>query len=135
MRKSTKIVLGIVGTILLGALGSGFWDLCLRDLFTWIGHGILSAITLGITSVRDSFYVEIAKGRTDRVGIYLVTFAFIFFGVLVGVFMRGGRFAQKVRAEMTPADNRFIRITTGFSVLLVYSVLVFRSISVFYTTG
>src|SRR6266536_2883145 len=135
MRKSTKIVLGILGTIVLGALGSGFWDLCLRNLLTWIGHGILSAITLGITSVRDSFYVEIAKGRTDRIGIYLLTFAFIFFGALIGVFMRGGRFAQRLHGEMTPADYRFLRVTVGFSFLLLYSILLFRSISVSYTTS
>ena len=127
MRKSTKVVLGIIGTIILGALGSGFWDLCLRDFFTWIGHGILSATTLGITSVRDSFYVEIAKGRTDRVGIYLLTFAFFFFGALMGVFMRGGKFAQKLHSQMTAADYRFLRVTVGFCLVLLYSVLSFRS--------
>lgn len=135
MRKSTKIVLGIIGTVVLGALGSGFWDLCLRDLFTWIGHGILSATTLGITSVRDSFYIEIAKGRTDRVGIYLLTFAFIFFGALMGFFMRGGKFAQKLHSQITPADFRFLRLTAGFCFVLLYSVLSFRMISISYTTS
>jgi len=135
MRKPTKIVLGIIGPIILGALGSGFWDLCLRGLFTWIARGILSATTLGITSVRDSFYVEIAKGRTDRVGIYLLTFAFIFFGALVGIFMRGGKFGQKLQAEMPPAYYRSLRIALGFNLVLLYSTLGFRMIFISYTTS
>jgi hypothetical protein len=135
MRKAAKITLGIVGTILLGALGSGFWDLCLHDFFTWIGHGILSLITFGFTSVRDRLYVEIAKGRNDRVGIYLLSYAFIFFGVMMGVYMRSGAFGRKVYTEMTPQDYRSIRRILSFPLLLFISVLAFRSISVTYSTG
>src|SRR4051794_11362648 len=84
MSTRVKWIVGIIGTIVLGALGSGLWDLCLRDFFVWSGHGILTLITLGIGSVRDSNYIEIAKGRTDRVGIYLVSIGLFFFGGIIG---------------------------------------------------
>ena len=135
MRKSSKILLGIVGSIILGALGSGLWELCLRDFCIWIGHGILSATTLGITSVRDSFYVEIAKGRTDRVGIYLVYFGFIFFGALFGLYAATTKFGRKLRSNMSAEVDRIGTLFSGFFLVFLYAFLTVRLISISYTTN
>ncbi len=70
--KANKWVIGILGTILLGALGSGLWDLILRDFFAWIGRFVLTGLTLGFTSIREGFYAEIAQGRNDRVILNLL---------------------------------------------------------------
>src|SRR5258707_13104413 len=118
MSKLVKWTLWILGMIVLGALGSGFWDLLLRNMFVGIGHRILTLITLGIGSVRDSFYVEIAKGRTDRVGIYLVSFGAIFLGFLTGCVTalvtlgrRGG--------SVSDSAHRFLRWTVILILLFV----------------
>jgi hypothetical protein len=139
MSKPVKWTLWILGTILLGALGSGFWDLFLRNMFVGIGHGILTLITLGISSVRDSFYVEIAKGRTERAGLYLMSFTFIFLGFLAGLL--AGRLARPISVGEAPGSDvsvaryRFFLRFTLFLLLLLTSIFGFRSLSITYTTG
>jgi hypothetical protein len=135
MPKLLKWTLWGLGTILLGALGSGFWDLFLRNAFIAIGHGILTLITLGMSSVRDSFYVEIAKGRTDRVGLYLMTFTFVFLGFLAGKLARPMTVSDAPGSDMSVAQHRFLRRFTVFLLLLLTSILAFRSLSITYTTG
>jgi len=41
-----KVVLGIVGTIVLGAFGSGLWDVGLKPVGQWLGRAILDVATL-----------------------------------------------------------------------------------------
>ncbi|MEY2485486.1 MAG: hypothetical protein QOH39_1134 [Verrucomicrobiota bacterium] len=135
MSNFAKWTVGIVGTVLLGALGSGFWDLFLRDIFVWIGHGLLTLITLGISSVRDSFYLEIAKGRTDRVGIYLVSFGMSFLGILTGFVFALATFRPGRAAGLGMAHFRAVRWVLILTLLFLSSVFWFRFISVAYTTS
>ena len=57
MQKPTRvqILLGIIGTIFLGALGSGLWEL-LKPIFVGTGEVLVSIVTLGLTNLRDGFY-------------------------------------------------------------------------------
>jgi hypothetical protein len=135
MSTRAKIVLGICGSILLGALGSGFWDLFLRDAFIWVGHGLLTIITLGIGSVRDGFYAEISKGRTDRVGIYLVTFSFVFLGALWGLFMSSLKPYSFVRAQMTSKQERLVNWCATASILMLTCLFFFRSLAIGYESS
>ena len=57
-----KVTLSVVGTILVGAIGSGVWDLIGKQTSMWLGHAFLTGITLGSVAVRDSIYKEAAKG-------------------------------------------------------------------------
>jgi hypothetical protein len=57
-----KWVLGIALTIILGALGSGLWELALRPFSQWAGKAVLTAATLGSSAVKDRTYREAAKG-------------------------------------------------------------------------
>jgi hypothetical protein len=124
--RSLKWILGILGTILLGAVGSGFWELFLRNICIAVGHGILTLITLGIGSVRDSFYVEVAKGRTDRVGFYLVSFTFLFLGAFIGSLIRPIRIGDAPGSDMSVAQHRFFRRYTCLLLLFLSSTFVFR---------
>src|SRR5260370_42092512 len=135
MSRPLKWTLGILGTILLGALGSGFWDLCLRTTFIAIGHGLPTLITLGISSVRDSFYVEIAKGRTDRVGLYLMSFTFLFLGLLSGFLTKRISVDEAPGSDMSVAQHRFFLRFTLLSLLLLTSIFGFRALSIMYTVG
>jgi membrane protein YqaA with SNARE-associated domain len=57
-----KIALGVTGTILLGALGSAFWEVAMRPFAVWLGKVILTVATFGSTTLKDSIYHEAAKG-------------------------------------------------------------------------
>jgi hypothetical protein len=57
-----KVILGVIATIILGAIGSGVWDLVGKDVSQWLGRLILSAATLGSSAVVNSVYREAAKG-------------------------------------------------------------------------
>jgi hypothetical protein len=133
-----KSLVWALGVIILGALGSGFWEVLLRYCFISVGHGVLTIITLGISSVRDSFYVEIAKGRTDRVALFLVSFAFLFLGIWTGgliVFIAGG--PRKALLADGVGLARWVlalRWAVGLLVLCTCSIYWFRLVSIVYVT-
>lgn len=78
---SRKVILGIGATIVLGAVGSGVWELVFSPTVSWLGRGLLTLATLGLESVSDSIYVDVAKGHHERssLAIYgLVSIGFLF---------------------------------------------------------
>jgi hypothetical protein len=87
MSKTTlgKWTLGIVGTVVLGALGSGLWDVALKNVFTALGRAMLTGISFVYVHLNDTIYLEIAKGHTDRVSLWLVSCFALLFGSLTGL--------------------------------------------------
>jgi len=67
---SLSTVLTIVGALVVGALGSGLWEILFKPTLNGLSSFLLSVATLGIQSVRDSLYLEAAKGQLDRAGIF-----------------------------------------------------------------
>jgi len=57
---SKKTVLGAVAAVLLGALGSGFWELA-KPVLGWGWLGLLTVATLGLDSLRDGMYADAAR--------------------------------------------------------------------------
>jgi hypothetical protein len=92
MRKYFRLsaILTVVGALVLGALGSGLWELLFKPLLAWITTLFLNIATLGINSLRDDLYAEIAKGIYDRSGLLglslLVAWATTFFLSLATTF-------------------------------------------------
>lgn len=70
--KWKKISLGIAGTVLLGALGSGCWEIAVKPFGIWLGKLILTAATLGSSSIKDSIYREAAKGVHEASSLHLL---------------------------------------------------------------
>ena len=64
----------LAGMLLLGGLGSGFWDIALKPIFMWVGTQLLDLATLGISSLQDSLYADIARGADDRESRFLFIF-------------------------------------------------------------
>ena len=66
-----KRVLGIAAAIVLGALGSGLWELC-RPALTLAGTAIVETSTLGLTSLRNALYEQAATslGRPTSIGLW-----------------------------------------------------------------
>jgi len=77
-RTSRKVLIGIIGAILLGALGSGFWDIAGRPGVQWAGRAILDVVSLGSEALKNATYREAAKGYHEGAVLELTA-------VLVGV--------------------------------------------------
>ena len=79
---SRKTVPWIVASIVLGALGSGFWDLALKPLFLWSSDVALNIVTFGMQRLKDAIYVDIAKGLHEQASMATLSGAV---GALVGI--------------------------------------------------
>lgn len=71
--KKLKWLLGAIGVIFLGALGSGLWRWAFEPLSTWFGKSLFTIATLGLESLRDSIYVDVAKGLHEAPSLILLT--------------------------------------------------------------
>ena len=62
MAKWRRWVLGGIGTIVLGAIGSGLWERALGPALNLFGRAILTVATLGSTAAKDQIYTTAARG-------------------------------------------------------------------------
>ncbi|MEO6816232.1 MAG: hypothetical protein ABI177_05975, partial [Edaphobacter sp.] len=60
------------GALIVGAIGSGMWDILVKPSGKWIGQAILTAATLGSQKVKDSVYVEAARGLHDAPSLLIL---------------------------------------------------------------
>jgi hypothetical protein len=66
MQRSLKWALGIIGAIVVGALGSGLWSTVFAPLGSLLLKAGLSIVTLGIHAAKDSVYRQAAFGFRER---------------------------------------------------------------------
>src|SRR5271155_2727795 len=64
-----KWTAGVLGALLLSALGNPLWDVALKPALRRASYGLLSLSSLGIESVRTGIYERIATGSTSRAGV------------------------------------------------------------------
>ncbi|HEY3932902.1 MAG TPA: hypothetical protein VGM58_11115 [Verrucomicrobiae bacterium] len=141
-------VLRIAGAIFIGAIGSGVWELFLKDFFFGIGHILVGGLTFGLQSLQDSIYQEIAKGSTNKAPQYLLFLGMSMLAVIMGfmsakratkkkdkVEMLAEKLAQeknleelkKLAALIRKQADRWYRIAMTYNVL-IFSFLFFRYI-------
>jgi hypothetical protein len=79
-----KRLLPILGTLLLGVLGSALWE-AVRNPLTWVSSVLLSLVTLGLDSLRDSIYRDAAAQVPERAGTTILSMALgLISGVAIG---------------------------------------------------
>jgi hypothetical protein len=61
--------LAIPGALLVGALGSGLWEIGIKPAGTWIGRATLDVVTLGSSQLKDAVYLEAAKGNHEKASL------------------------------------------------------------------
>ena len=71
-KKYIKVILGVILTILLGAVGSGVWEYVLKPSLGSVSEFILNIATLGIETFKNDIYIQIAKGFSDRTSISIL---------------------------------------------------------------
>lgn len=69
--KKEKII-PIVGALIVGALGSGLWEL-IKPLLSLLGGASLSIVTLGLDSLRDGLYAEAANMQPERAALAILS--------------------------------------------------------------
>ncbi|MFB0555639.1 MAG: hypothetical protein ACETWQ_20225 [Phycisphaerae bacterium] len=85
-KKIVKGTLGIIGLIVLGAIGSGLWDIGIKPIFIWFLEAIFKITTLGISSLSDSFYRSVASELHEDTSSFLQTliiFLFVMFFIIL----------------------------------------------------
>jgi hypothetical protein len=108
-----KAILGIFATIILGALGSGLWELGLRPGGYWFWHSVLTAATFGSKVLKDQVYLEAAKGNHEGAAqhsmLILCLFLAVGFGILSGVVVSDRLRRNYAKGEVS-AMNRNIAL-------------------------
>lgn len=64
-----KWVPGLIGALFVGALGSGFWEVALRDPFFWLGRRLLEFVASLMSGYLDSLYAQVGAAYTDSFSI------------------------------------------------------------------
>jgi heme/copper-type cytochrome/quinol oxidase subunit 2 len=76
VNKYVKVGLGIIGTIFLGAIGSGLWELFLSGFIRWLGSSIIGLAASVSQVYLDSLHKDIWRGAEISIlkEIYIIVF-------------------------------------------------------------
>jgi len=83
--KYIKLMLGMVGAVLLGAIGSGVWEGLLKPISVYTRDLLLDIISFGFVSYQDNIYKEIAKGFHEAPSTLLLGHILSLFVVITGM--------------------------------------------------
>lgn len=67
-------IVALLSTIVVGSLGSGFWDIAVKPGIGWVGSALLNIITLGSESIRDNAYAAATMEPTSIPSLKLYLF-------------------------------------------------------------
>ena len=72
-------LVALLATIVVGSLGSGFWDIAVKPGIGWVGSALLNIITLGSESIRDNAYAAATMEPTSipSLKLYLLLLCFL----------------------------------------------------------
>ncbi len=101
--------------ILAGAVGSVIWDIVLKPATIWLSGLLMTLGTLGISTLRDGVYVEVAKGLHEDPSITLVAMALGVLGVTLFFLVRSVVAKPSDTGDFEPSNSgrlgqRFDRI-------------------------
>ncbi len=126
--RTLKVGLTVLGTVLLGAIGSGIWARIGEPLANLLTSAVINGINLVFSSYKDSIYIQASRGFREYSAnalyqLFVVTLAMFY--ILLVVF-------HPWLTDRYPADalrnrtKQFLRSGRGF---LLVGVLVFTVLS------
>ena len=93
-------LLGILGTLILGALGSGLWELAIKPVGEALVRSTLTLVSFGSEAMKDVVYREAAKGTSDVPIILAIMLLMIMVGVrFVAGYFESFREARRILLE------------------------------------
>jgi hypothetical protein len=84
IKKIFKRIGAIIGIILLGAIGSGFWSKILSPACSWVVDKIIRAVGAISISFKNYVYLNAAKGFHEAHSLSLL---FLFLGMITGLYI------------------------------------------------
>lgn len=129
-----KTILTILGTILLGAIGSGIWDWILADALTYAGNAVLKLFSMAFSGYLNALYKEVGKGSMYSMisSIFTMFFMLIIIFPAVAVMAINKKINMLVKQkceqddETKSVDEKIDKITKLFKyrLLPVFGILV-----------
>ena len=96
--KNNKIIqwtLRLIGVIILGAIGSGVWQIIGDPLLSIITKTFIDAINFITNTYKDGIYIEAARGLHENPATKLYILVFTFPPILALVFILSKKSAKK----------------------------------------
>ncbi len=70
--KGKKIILGVIGAIVIGALGSGLWNAAMAPTLSVLSRGLLTLLSLVFRSISNRIYTNVARGFHEEPSLTLL---------------------------------------------------------------
>ena len=126
MNKLLKVVLGVLATIVLGAIGSGLWERMLGPFLDWLTRATIGLYASIVGTYRDSIYESAAKGFHEQHS--LATYTMII-GMLPFIYYLLLRRHPTVTRNPDDPMRVFMRSRKGYWVILALTIAVFFATS------
>ncbi|MCX5819012.1 MAG: hypothetical protein NT047_03760 [Deltaproteobacteria bacterium] len=102
---SGKTIVAALAAIVLGAIGSGLWEIAIKPLSKRLPRFTLIIFTLGLQKLRDPIYKRISKGKEDNSPLfYFFMIIFIFYSCFIFI---DSIFGAIQRDEIRSIDSIF----------------------------
>lgn len=114
-----KHVIYIVGTIILGALGSGLWDLAIKPFLIFSTEFFVDVVLGAFKGIQSSIYKDIASLDREITGRMLVSFGMGgLMGIVTVLVRRTFRNGDKEEKQSSGSPSRFYIALFGLYVLV-----------------
>jgi hypothetical protein len=81
VEKYWKEITGIVSIIILGAIGTAFWEVILKPSSSWLLRKFLSATTFGLDRAKNNIYKRIASGQEESFSKFIAYYFVIMISI------------------------------------------------------
>lgn len=113
-----KTILSTIGVVVLGALGSGLWEL-VKPLLGSLWSATLTLSTLGLDSLRDGMYAQAAAALGRPVGVGLAVQL-----LTAVIFFATGVIIHALESSFPGPASRGARLYSGLCLALSIALLV-----------
>ena len=121
MKRLINILLGIIATIILGAIGSGLWERLLGPFLDWLTKSTIGLYASVMLTYRDSIYENAAKGFHESNSLAVHTIVIMLLPLLYFYVLQ--RHPTKTRDPNDPV-RLFIRSRRGYWLLFGLTIAV-----------
>ncbi|HDY73021.1 MAG TPA: hypothetical protein ENH86_00405 [Candidatus Jorgensenbacteria bacterium] len=117
----------IIGSLVVGLIGSALWENLFRDLLNLGGKTLLTISTLGLDKYKDNIYMSIAQGFYERVSIQILSLGLgVLFGIALGTIIITFKINKKDEKSKDLKIKKWLRghkrfVKIGF---LIYTIFV-----------
>jgi len=97
--------LKVLVMLFMGAVGSALWEIVARPVLSGFSGLLMTIGTLGVPSLRDEVYIDVARGLHEDPSITLVAMAIGVLGVVLFFLVRGALTAQVGDDDFEPDSS------------------------------